>query len=58
MCKVMEDMREKARQEEHIRTRVIDIKKIMENLTYSAEEAMDFLGIPSSEHSLYISKLQ
>lgn len=57
VCKVMEDMREKARQEEHIRTRVIDIHNIMDTLKVSAEKAMDTLKIPVTERSKYQAML-
>lgn len=53
MCKAMEDRIEK----ENIRIRVLDIKTIMEKLTYSAEQAMEFLNIPSSEYPKYKSML-
>lgn len=53
MCKAMEDRIEK----ENIRIRVLDIKTIMEKLTYSAEQAMEFLNIPCSEYPKYKSML-
>ena len=53
MCKVMEDYANEVRQEMIIQ----NIKKIMEKLKYTAEQAMDSLDIPSTEQSQYKAKL-
>jgi hypothetical protein len=38
-------------------TQVNNIRKIMKNLKYTAEQAMDALEIPQQKRSTYISKL-
>lgn len=44
-----EDMREEGRKE----TRVEDIQSLMTNLSFTAEKAMEALGIPESEYEKY-----
>ena len=53
MCKVMEDMRNDVEQ----RTKVEDIKKIMEGLKYTPQQAMELLQIPVSEQTKYQERL-
>jgi hypothetical protein len=38
-------------------SKVEDIRNIMSELRYSAEQAMDLLKIPQQKRSMYISKL-
>ena len=53
VCKVMEDMRtEKARE-----TRIDDIRKMMEKLKMTVEQAMDVLDIPVAERTIYLDRL-
>ncbi len=53
VCKVMEDMRNEA-----VEQSTLDyIKKIMEKMNWTAEQAMDLIGIPLDKQSGYIAKL-
>ena len=53
----MEDMRDSAREEGKIEERLNSIKNLMETMKWTAEQAMDALLIPVSEHALYSHKL-
>jgi len=57
MCKAMEDMRDSAREEGKIEERLTNIRNLMETMKWTAEQAMDALLIPVSEHALYFHKL-
>ena len=57
VCKVMEDMRNEAKKEEHFDTILDNIRNLMETVKWSAEQAMDALKIPASERSMYLNKL-
>lgn len=57
MCKAMEDMRDRAREEGKVEERLTSIRNLMETMKWSAEQAMDALLIPVSEHALYSHKL-
>ena len=57
VCKVMEDMRNEAKKEEHFDTVLNNIKNLMESVKWSAEQAMDALKIPTSERSMYLKQL-
>lgn len=57
MCKVMEDMRNEAKKEEHINTSLKDIKTVMRKLSNTAEAAMEFLEIPNEEWPIYKERL-
>ena len=54
MCEVMEELREESIQRGVDKNRIENIKIIMRKLKLSAEQAMDFLEIPSSEQAKYI----
>ena len=49
MCKVMEDMRN----EEDKKTKMDDIKNVMESFGVTIEKAMEALKIPQSQRSTY-----
>ena len=53
VCKVMEDMRNETRKEEHFNTVLANVKTVMKKLGSTAEAAMDFLEIPKEERMLY-----
>ena len=55
VCKVMEDMRNEVKKEEHINTSLNDIKTVMKKLGSTVEDAMDFLDIPVEEWDIYRS---
>ena len=57
VCKVMEDMRNEAKKEEHINTSLKDIKTVMRKLSNTAEAAMEFLEIPKEEWPIYKERL-
>lgn len=57
MCKAMEDMRNNAREEGKVEERLTSIRNLMETMKWTAEQAMDALLIPVSEHALYVHKL-
>ena len=57
VCKVMEDMREEAKKEEHIDTTLNNIKNLMETLKLSVDQAMDALKIPMSERNVFHDRL-
>ena len=50
----MEDMRN----ETATATKLEDVKNIIKKLSYTAEQAMDLIGIPESQRKLIIDKLQ
>ena len=53
MCKIMEEALEQEARE----TRVIDIKNLMLNLKWTAEQAMDALNIPKTEQTAYLKMI-
>ena len=53
MCKMMEEMRREATE----KTRIEDIKTVMEELKYTAQQAMKLLRVPDSEQPKYLAKL-
>ena len=53
MCAEMEKMRDDVEE----RTKIADIKNIMEGLKFTAQQAMDLLKIPVSDQAKYLSKL-
>lgn len=53
MSKAIEEMKKEVEE----RTMLKAIKNIMENLHYTAPQAMEFLKIPASEQPKYLSKL-
>lgn len=57
MCKAMEDMRNNACEEGKVEERLTSIRNLMETMKWTAEQAMDALLIPVSEHALYAHKL-
>jgi hypothetical protein len=61
MCQAMRELMKDEIAEERLdaetETQVNNIRKIMKNLKYTAEQAMDALEIPQQKRSTYISKL-
>ena len=53
MCKIMEDMREETAKAQDEKTKVIDIKNLMETMKWSVEQAMDAIKIPPEQRSMY-----
>lgn len=53
MCKAMEDMRNETAE----RTKIEDLKNLMETLKLTAQQAVDALKIPMDQQSSYIAKL-
>ena len=53
MCKAMEDMKNETKDN----TIIENIRKLMDTVKWSAEQAMDALKIPADEQSKYLSKL-
>ena len=53
MCQVMEEMRD----EVEVRTKLVDIKNIMETLKLTAQQAMDALKIPDADRTKYLAKI-
>lgn len=51
MCKAMEEMRNDVEQ----RTQLDVIRKIMEKLKYTAQQAMDLLDIPEEKKQKYLT---
>ena len=51
--RVMKDDLAESEQRGEQNAKVIDIKKVMEKLKYTVEQAMDFLDIPSDQRSMY-----
>ena len=49
MCKIFEDFGREMREEGSMRTLLDNIKAIMKNLNYTAEQAMDTLHVPEEE---------
>jgi hypothetical protein len=62
MCQAMRELMKDEIAEERIdaetETQVEDIRNIMSELRYSAEQAMDLLKIPQQKRSTYMSKLK
>ena len=56
-AETMERFREEGREEGEREERVKTIKKVMEKLEYTAQQAMDFLDIPISKQSEYLALL-
>ena len=57
MCKAIEDMRDKDRQETRIETIFNNIKGLMESMKWTTQQAMDALKIPAMDQPKYASKL-
>lgn len=53
MCKVLEDMRNDVREETAQNTTVEHLKKLMDSMKWTIEQAMDALGISQSERTTY-----
>ncbi len=61
MCKAIEEMREESYQrgieDGREQTALESIKNVMEGLKYTAQQAMDALGIPADDQPKYLVKL-
>ena len=61
MCKAIDDMRKESKEEgrsEGIESnRLESIRIVMERLKYTAQQAMEFLKIPSADWPKYLAKL-
>ena len=57
MCKAMEELREESFQRGINQGRLDSIKNVMRTLKYTAQQAMDLLGIPVAEQPKYLAKL-
>ena len=57
MCKAIDDMRKESREEGIESTRLESIKIVMERLKYTAQQAMEFLKIPTADWPKYLAKL-
>jgi hypothetical protein len=61
MCQAMRELMKEEIAEERIdaetTSKVEDIRNIMDELKYTAEQAMDLLKIPQQKRSVYLSKL-
>jgi len=53
MCRAMEEMRAEAAAEAEQRSKIIDIKNLMETLKLTIEQAMSALKIPAGEQEMY-----
>ena len=53
MCKIMEEALEQEAKE----TRIECIKNLMQNLKWTAEQAMDALNIPKTEQTVYLKMI-
>ncbi|MCD8214820.1 MAG: hypothetical protein LUC97_04130, partial [Clostridiales bacterium] len=52
-----EEGREEGREEGITETTLSNIKSLIKNLNFSAEKAMQTLGVPLSERDMYLSML-
>ena len=57
MCKIMEEALEQEARESRERTTLEHIKKLMLNLKWTAEQAMDALSIPKAEQTTYLKMI-
>ena len=57
MCKAIDDMRKESREEGIESTRLESIRIVMERLKYTAQQAMEFLKIPTADWPKYLAKL-
>ena len=57
MCKAIDDMRKESREEGIESTRLESIKIVMERLKYTAQQAMEFLKIPTADWPKYLAQL-
>jgi hypothetical protein len=57
MRELMKDEIAEERNDAETASKVEDIKNIMSELKYTAEQAMDLLEIPQQKRSVYLSKL-
>jgi len=53
VCKAMEDMRDEAARQAEEKTILATIKNLMLNTKWSAEKAMEMMGIPSADQGRY-----
>ena len=56
MCKAIEDMKNKERQETRIETTFNDIKKMMKNLNLTMEQAMAAIEISDSDRAVLVKR--
>jgi hypothetical protein len=57
MCQAMQELMKDEIDEKITESKIEDIKNIMDELKYTAEQAMDLLKIPQQKRSAYLSKL-
>ena len=57
-AETMQMFKDEGRQEGLQEGTELHIKKLMQNLKMTMEQAMDVLGVPSSDRALYISKIR
>ena len=57
MCKIFEDFGREMREEGSMRTPLDNIKAIMKNLNYTAEQAMDTLNVPEEDRDRVRGKI-
>ena len=57
MCKAIDDMRKESREEGIESNRLESIRIVMERLKYTAQQAMEFLKIPTADWPKYLAKL-
>ena len=61
MCEAVEKYAEKRAEKEsakaELRVRIESIRNLMKNLKLTAEQAMEYIGIPKSEYSKYMNLL-
>lgn len=57
MCKIFEDFGREMREEGSMRTLLDNIKAIMKNLNYTAEQAMDTLNVPEEDRDRVRGKI-
>lgn len=58
MCQAMDNIREQGRQQGIEQARLEAVKRIMESLALTPEQAMDVLKIPEEERKTYYSRLK
>lgn len=57
MCRVMEEMRREAAEEQNILTLLNSVKNLMKNLSITAEESMKAIGVTEEEKSILLKRL-
>jgi len=58
MCQALKELMKEEIAEERADEKLVDIRELMKNLKFSAEQAMQALGIPDADQSKYSAMLK